>query len=235
MTCAGCQAKVAGLLSAVDGVTAVRIDLAKEEASLDMLKHVPTRVLQDALKDHPKYKLSDLDYEMHAPMVDDDPPKSWFATYRPVLLIFGYITVIALIPAVNTGQFEWKTAMRIFMSGFFLSFSFFKMLDLRGFADSYSTYDIVAKRFWAWGIIYAFIELGLGISYALDFRPFLTNGVAFVVMTISLIGVMQAVLSRKKIRCACLGTGFDLPMTTITIIEDALMIVMSAIMLISIW
>jgi hypothetical protein len=187
------------------------------------------------LKDHPKYKLSDPDHRPHTEEVNAEPSKSWFATYRPVLLIFGYVTVISLIAAVNTGQFEWKTAMRIFMSGFFLSFSFFKMLDLRGFADSYSTYDIIAKKIWAWGLIYAFIELGLGISYALDFRPLLTNGVAFVVMSISLIGVMQAVLSRKKIRCACLGTGFDLPMTTITIIEDALMIVMSAIMLISIW
>jgi copper chaperone CopZ len=235
MTCSGCQAKVASLLSAVDGITAVRIDLAREEASLDMQKHVSTRTLQEALKDHPKYKLSDIDYGLQAPAVADDAPGSWLTTYRPVLLVFAYVIAITLIETLNTGPFQWKTAMRIFMSGFFLSFSFFKMLDLRGFADSYSTYDIVAKRFWAWGIIYAFIELGLGLSYAMNFQPFLINGIAFVVMTVSLIGVMQAVLSKKKIRCACLGTGFNLPMTTVTIIEDALMIAMSALMLLSMY
>ncbi|MFM9909606.1 MAG: hypothetical protein ACKVOW_09665 [Chitinophagaceae bacterium] len=38
-------------------------------------------------------------------------------------------------------------------------------------------------------------------------------------------------MCRKKIKCACLGAVFDLPMTTVTIIEDGLMIAMSAFML----
>ncbi len=49
-------------------------------------------------------------------------------------------------------------------------------------------------------------------------------------MSISIIGVLQAVLNKKKIQCACLGAVFNLPMSTITIIEDALMILMSGIM-----
>jgi hypothetical protein len=56
------------------------------------------------------------------------------------------------------------TGMRIFMSGFFLVFSFFKMLDINGFADSYSMYDIVAKKLKAWGYIYVFVELALGLA-----------------------------------------------------------------------
>jgi hypothetical protein len=51
-------------------------------------------------------------------------------------------------------------------------------------------------------------------------------------MSISLVGVLQSVLNKRKIKCACLGDVFNLPMSTITIIEDALMIVMSLIMLI---
>ncbi|OYW82093.1 MAG: heavy metal transporter, partial [Sphingobacteriia bacterium 32-37-4] len=38
-------------------------------------------------------------------------------------------------------------------------------------------------------------------------------------------------LNKKKIQCACLGDVFNLPMSTVTIIEDALMIGMSAVML----
>ena len=52
-------------------------------------------------------------------------------------------------------------------------------------------------------------------------------------MTISIIGVLQSVLNKKKIQCACLGTVFNLPMSTVTIIEDALMIVMSGIMILN--
>jgi hypothetical protein len=50
-------------------------------------------------------------------------------------------------------------------------------------------------------------------------------------MSISIIGVLQSVLNKKKIQCACLGAIFNLPMSTVTIIEDALMIGMSGAMI----
>lgn len=79
--------------------------------------------------------------------------------------------------------------------------------------------------------MYAFIELALGIAYTVDFNPTITNLATLIVMGVSIIGVLQSVLNKKKIQCACLGAVFNLPMSTVTIIEDALMIVMSAIML----
>ena len=91
----------------------------------------------------------------------------------------------------------------------------------------------IAKQFRSWGYIYAFIELGLGIAYAINFNPIITNAVTFVVMTISIVGVLQSVLNKRKIQCACLGAVFNLPMSTVTIIEDALMIGMSVLMLIA--
>jgi uncharacterized membrane protein YphA (DoxX/SURF4 family) len=121
--------------------------------------------------------------------------------------------------------------MEHFMAGFFLVFSFFKMLNLQGFAETYSTYDIVAKKWNGWGYVYAFIELALGIAFLIGFNPLITNGVTFVVMSLSIIGVLQSVMNKRKIRCACLGAVFNLPMSTVTIIEDALMIAMSFIML----
>jgi hypothetical protein len=82
-----------------------------------------------------------------------------------------------------------------------------------------------------WGYVYAFVELGLGIAYLVGYNPLITNGVTIVVMSISIVGVLQSVLNKKKIQCACLGTVFNLPMSTVTIIEDALMIAMSGAML----
>jgi hypothetical protein len=123
--------------------------------------------------------------------------------------------------------------MQNFMAGFFLTFSFFKILDLKGFAESYASYDIVARHWRTWGYIYAFIELGLGLAFLLRFDPLLTNGVTFAVMSVSIIGVLQSVLNKRKIRCACLGAVFNLPMSTVTILEDALMIAMSGIMIIN--
>ena len=233
MTCAGCKSKVEHLLSKVAGVKNIQIDLVKGIAEITMEKHIATETLQAALKDHPKYQLSET---VHAPAAQTSEEKSttsWIQTYKPILIIFAYISAIALIAAGIGNNFNWMTGMRIFMSGFFISFSFFKMLDLNGFADSYASYDIIAKRFRTWGFIYAFIELTLGIAYAINFQPFITNLVTLVVMSISIIGVLQSVWNKRKIRCACLGAVFNLPMSSITIIEDVLMIVMSAIMLLT--
>jgi hypothetical protein len=55
--------------------------------------------------------------------------------------------------------------------------------------------------------------------------------ITLIVMLFSSIGVILAVTNKQKIRCACLGTGFNLPMTTVTIIEDLLMAAMAALML----
>jgi len=118
------------------------------------------------------------------------------------------------------------------MAGFFLSFSFFKVLNLRGFADSYATYDIIAKRWKPYAFIYAFMELGLGVAFLTGFYPLFTNSATFIVMSISVIGVLQSVLNKKNIRCACLGDIFKIPMSTVTIIEDGLMISMSLFMIV---
>jgi hypothetical protein len=95
-------------------------------------------------------------------------------------------------------------------------------------------YDIIAKKWSGWGYVYAFIELALGLAFLTGFNPDLTNIITFVVMTVSIIGVLQSVLSKRKIKCACLGAVFNLPISTITIIEDTLMIGMSGIMILTI-
>ncbi len=38
---------------------------------------------------------------------------------------------------------------------------------------------------------------------------------------ISSIGVIQSVMKKRKIQCACLGTVFNLPMSTVAIIEKS--------------
>ena len=61
MSCTGCQAKVQQLLSGVDGVENVSVDLHSGDAVVDMTEHIPTHLLQSALKDYPKYQLSEKD------------------------------------------------------------------------------------------------------------------------------------------------------------------------------
>ena len=234
MTCGGCQAKVQSLLSKVKDVKNVAIDLSKGEAFIDMYRHVPTTELQSALKEYPKYQLTENGHQQSdTASFEKDEAKSWIETYKPILLIFAYILGVTILVEVVSGTFIWTRWMEHFMAGFFLVFSFFKLLNLKGFAESYSMYDIVARKWRAWGYVYAFTELILGIAFLTGFNPLITNAVTFVVMSVSIVGVLQSVMNKRKIKCACLGAVFNLPMSTITIIEDALMIGMSAIMLVT--
>lgn len=227
MTCGGCAAKVKSALLMHPDILNAEVSKETDTATITMDKHIAESELQNLLsKKDPKYVIS---ANGHNEMAEQT--KSWLATYKPILLVFGYIALVTFLVQFTNASFDWMQWMRHFMAGFFLTFSFFKMLDLDAFADSYMTYDIIGKRFRAWGYVYAFIELGLGVAYLINANPILTNAIAFTVMTISIIGVLQSVLNKRKIQCACLGAVFNLPMSTVTIIEDALMILMSGGML----
>lgn len=233
MTCKSCQSRVTELLSKVDGVKNVTIDLAKGTADIEMTTHISTLTLKAALQGYSKYQLSEAEQMNAVPaFYSEEEKRSWFEIYKPIVLIFAYISTISIMLVVTNDQPSITMGMRIFMAGFFISFSFFKLLDLNGFADSYSTYDIVAKKFRQWGYIYAFVELALGLAYAANFQPGIINYITLVVMSVSSIGVLQSVLNNRKINCACLGAVFNLPMSTVTIVEDSLMIAMSVAMLI---
>jgi copper chaperone CopZ len=165
---------------------------------------------------------------------------SWLATYYPLLLILAFILGGSIL--VQLGQhaghgMELDTisggeTMRYFMAGFFIVFAFFKLLDIRAFADAYAGYDLLAARWHGWGLIYPFVELALGIAYLAHWNPAFTHWATILIMGFSAIGVIRAVMSKTKIQCACLGTVFKLPMSTVTIVEDVGMVLMAAAMLV---
>ncbi|WP_417748583.1 MauE/DoxX family redox-associated membrane protein [Rosistilla oblonga] len=75
------------------------------------------------------------------------------------------------------------------------------------------------------------IEVALGIAYLLRFELFWTNTITLIVMSVGSVGVLRSLMQKRKIQCACLGTEFELPMTTVTLVEDVGMAAMAAIML----
>ena len=233
MTCGSCVNTVQDLLSKVPGITKANVSLGTKTVKLDMNSHVGIHTLQYALKDHPRFTIKEKHASKQAPFsLEEEETKSFFITYKPILLVFAYIFGTTVIAEAYDGTFSWMSWMRYFMAGFFLVFSFFKFLDLPSFAASYSSYDIIAKKWTGWGYVYPFVELMLGLLFLLNFDTVITNSATFILMSASSIGVIQSLMARRKIKCACLGAVFNLPMSTITLIEDFLMVGMSAYMII---
>jgi copper chaperone CopZ len=231
MTCGNCVAKVKSELLKLGDVTAADIRLQSPQATISMAKHIDTAVLQQAVTKAGNYTITDTGRHMMATPVHSEEIAEEKSSYFPIFLIFGFITGISLLAQATKYAFSWMQWMSHFMAGFFFVFSFFKLMNLKGFAEGYRSYDVVAKRFNAWGYIYPFVELALGMAFLTGFNPLATNIITFVVMGISSIGVIQSLLKKTRFQCACLGTVIKLPLSKVTLVEDMLMVVMSAIMI----
>jgi len=230
MTCNSCVARVKSELLKLGDVLSADVQLNQPQATITMNQHISTNALQDAVHKAGNYSIQ-MDINQPSEMTDEETTKTWLQTYRPLLLVFAFMLGISLLTSFNNGFFHFMQWMQQFMAGFFLTFSFFKFLNLKGFADSYSSYDWLAKKLYNYGYVYPFIELGLGIAYLTGYQPVATNIITIIVMGFSSIGVIQAVAGKRKIQCACLGAVFNLPMSTVTIIEDLLMVMMATGML----
>lgn len=174
-----------------------------------------------------------LEGEINHQYIDNAEP-FFFANYKPLFVIISLILFVTIIIGLKdniNSSFSWQKMMATFMSGFFLVFSGFKLLDLKGFAQGYFTYDLLAKRIFKYGYIYPFIELILGISYILWFNSLLLNLTTFIIMSFSGIGVAIKLIKHEKFQCACLGTIFKLPLTKVTLIEDFGMALMALVMI----
>lgn len=232
MHCNSCVSKVKNELHKIGAITGAQIQLQAPQATITMEKHVSTTELQRAVAKAGSFSLMEMAEDNHYEMINSEE-KSWLTTYKPLFIVFAFITGLATITSWQHAQFNWMQWMNYFMGGFFITFSFFKLLDINGFANSYRTYDLLAKKVYRYAFVYPFIELGLGIAYIIGWQPFFTNIVTIIVMAVSSVGVIQSILNKRKIRCACLGAVFNLPMSTITIFEDVLMIGMSGIMILT--
>jgi copper chaperone CopZ len=225
MTCEGCVAKVTYLLEQHSNISLAKIELKNNTATLTVEKEIAIDELRRLFEAHPKYTIA------FSNSNEDKQNKRVFTTYKPLLLIFLFIAATTAIVSIDNGKIDVMLWMQYFMAGFFIVFSFFKFLNLTGFAESYAMYDILAKRVKVYGLIYPFIELILGVAYLTGFEPTITYIATICIMGFSSIGVIQSVLDKKKIRCACLGAVFNLPMSMVTIIENLIMVLMALIML----
>jgi hypothetical protein len=139
--------------------------------------------------------------------------------FVPLISIFIVICAFTLIKQLVYG-FDIRAAMYDYMGATFLIFGSFKIINIRAFADAYSTYDSIAKHIKLYAYIYPWIEIMLGIAYVMRYQLMLVNSITLVLMSISSIGVIQALFKKQTIACACLGMVFTLPMTYVTLLEN---------------
>ncbi len=156
------------------------------------------------------------------------------SNYNRLFIIIGLIILATLVIAVKNvrqGTFLWRDVMTNFMAGFFLVFSGFKIMDLKGFAEGYSMYDLLAKKIFQYGYIYPFIELAFGLAFLASIQLRYITIMEIAVMGFSGLGVALSMRKRQRIQCACLGTIIKVPLGTVTLVEDLGMAIMGLILI----
>jgi len=152
--------------------------------------------------------------------------------YLPLITVFSYILGLTFILSFKTNSInDILEIMENFMGVWFIIFSLFKLINLKGFADGYSMYDIVAKRWFSWGYFYPFLELAFGVAYLILKSSLYLNILVLLTTVVSALGVFNNIRNGSKFQCSCLGTVLKIPLTKISLYENLLMAVMALTMI----
>ena len=160
-------------------------------------------------------------------------PKKGLSAYTPLFVIVGLSALAAFAKQIAYGSGWQGTAwMHDFMGLFLIVFSMVKLFDLKGFADGFQKYDLLAGISRPYALIYPFLELALGLGYLSQWQPDTVYIATIVLLTFGSLGVFNAMRQGKNLNCACMGKTLDVPLSTVTLTEDLGMAAMAAAMLI---
>ena len=212
MTCGSCVAKIEHALDGSSGAEHVHVDLQQGTVMVSGGAALSREALESAIRS--------------AGFGVEGGSAVQASSFTPLLVAVSLIGLGSLVSGGADGF------MAKFMGGFFLVFGGLKLLDLGGFAAAYAKYDLLAARLPAYGWVYPVVEVALGLAYLATPEWMGLHAITFVLMTFSALGVIRALRRGEQLTCACMGTAFNLPMTTVTIVEDLGMAAMAGAMLV---
>ena len=162
-----------------------------------------------------------------------EPPKSarWKA-YTPLIIIVVVTLLAAGAKQIHYGtEGNLKDAMHDWMGFFLLVFAMLKLFDLSGFADGFQLYDLLAKRSRPYALLYPFLELALGLAFLSQWQPERIYMATIILLGFGAIGVLTALAKGLDVKCACMGSSLNVPLSTVAVIEDLGMAIMALVML----
>ena len=145
-------------------------------------------------------------------------------SFTPLIAVFGTSLLIS-ITLIKSFQ--------VFMGISICLLAMLKLMDIEAFGLSYKKYDLITSRFKSWIYIYPFCELLIGICFLLYAPPSSVILIAFILGIIGMTSVFKALyLDKLKLNYACVGGNAKTPLGIISFIENLLMTIMSALILI---
>ena len=139
-------------------------------------------------------------------------------SYVPVVAVFS----VALLLTLSTGF-----GVMGFMGFSLCLLAMLKLMNIESFVDGFIKYDLIAQTRRAYGKLYPFLELGIGLSFLsgalINLGALLAIGMGFA----GGYSIYKAIyIEKRDLNCACIGGGSKAPLGVVSISENAIMVLM---------
>lgn len=154
-------------------------------------------------------------------------------SYAPVAAIFTGTALLALAAS----QAAFGTPLTGQAAQWFIAFSMvvlaiLKLRDVESFSTMFLNYDLLARRWPRYGVVYPFAEFTAGVLMAAGVLTWLSAPLALVIGGIGAVSVIKAVyIDKRDLKCACVGGDSNVPLGAISLTENLMMVAMAIWML----
>ena len=224
MTCEGCANSIKETLESNEFISSANISLQDENINIISDKNFTLIELNSLIDNLGEYKI--YEEKLTSKIIE------YFSSKKTLLLALSLVLISSLSLQVEKDNFDLNEWMISYMGIFFLLFSFLKLIDVKGFSGSFKKYDLISKIIPSFAITYPFVELFLALAFLSGYLLFVSYIMTIIFMTSQFFGVFISLQKKEVIKCACMGSSISIDISTLTLIENLVMILMSSYMII---
>ncbi|MDP2213350.1 glutaredoxin [Phenylobacterium sp.] len=150
-------------------------------------------------------------------------------SYWPVIVLF---TLTALM-AMGASHAVLGSPFTIRAAEWFIGFSMvvlalLKLQNVETFSTMFLNYDLLAKRWTAYGYVYPYAEGLAGLLMVAGVLTWLSVPVALFIGGVGAISVFKAVyIDKRELKCACVGASSNVPLGFVSLLENLMMVAMA--------
>jgi glutaredoxin len=150
-------------------------------------------------------------------------------SYWPVIVLFALTALMAMAAshAVLGSPFTLRAA-EWFIGFSMVVLSLLKLQNVETFSTMFLNYDLLARRWVAYGYIYPFAEGLAGLLMVAGVLTWLSAPLALFIGGIGAVSVFKAVyIDRRELKCACVGGSSNVPLGFVSLLENLMMVAMA--------
>jgi glutaredoxin len=156
-------------------------------------------------------------------------------SYRPVIALFAVSALLALALSHATAHALFGGQTLVWFISISMSIlALLKLQNVETFSAMFLNYDLLAKRWVPYAIIYPFAEATAGVLMTAGALKWVSIPIALLIGSIGAVSVFKAVyIDKRELKCACVGGSSNVPLGFVSLTENLMMVGMAVWMLVA--